>query len=897
MLCATRLGWMAWTAVALCWSPCRAADVEPTAADREFAAALAALPEDQARATLAAADRSRITEGLCRALYQTVKPSADRHHDLNRSLAVDRLGIECSRMGGFLIREGAGLYNASTILNNLGRYFEASDSFARALEVYQRAGAEPARIAAVYTNWGVCLQRLGNSSAAFEKFRISGDLHRKLGDEVSVARVLNNLGRIYTDSGDYRRAMQSFEQSLEIAVRRKETVGQGYVLNNMAAVAELQEDYDLAASYVLQSVKLKEAAASKEDLATSLVNLASVYHHGGKDRDAEEVLRRAIGILAEAGIKPQEANAWAVMGRLDFDLRRYAAAFEDLKKSAQLYHETGEPSGEAGALGDTARCLLERGDTAAALEMANRARDLARGMGATPQLRAPGFVAGRIYRMAKRDTEARAALGEAIEATEQMRENVAGGEAEREAFLAGNAAPYLEMTALEAAEGHWAAALTMAERSKGRVLLDLLGGRERRAPMTSVPDARETQLRGELATLGAQFRLASAETAPDAAKLRALRAQMDGIYAKLADFRLAFDLAHPELSVRRGDVQPVGWPGAAQLAGDAKTAILDYAVTPGGIYVFAITRGHPLVARRLRAGDLKNDIRTFREKLATRDPEFPDAARRLYQILVAPVRGELAAKTNLIVAPDGDLWQVPFQVLRTPEGRYLIEDLAVSYAPSLSVLAALRRAAHPVESGNLKLAVFGNPTGDWPEAENEARRLVALYGAGSRMWLGAEAGEEEFRQHAGSYDVIQVAAHGVFDPAHPQRSHIVFHPPQAKGAEDGWLEAAEIRELDLPAALVVLSGCETGRGHFEEGEGAVGLAWAFEAAGSRAVLASQWRVESASTTELMARFHSAWRNGSNKARALREAVLEVARQERLRHPFYWAGFQLFGDGY
>ncbi|HTT65436.1 MAG TPA: CHAT domain-containing tetratricopeptide repeat protein [Bryobacteraceae bacterium] len=893
---ATRRGWMMWLAVALCWSRCwAAADVEPTAADREFAAALAALPDDQARARLAAADRSQITEGLCRALYLAVKPSADRNHDLARSLAVNRLGIECSRVGGFLIREGAGFYNSGGILNHLGRYTEAAESFARALEVYQRAGAGLDRIAAVYTNWGVSLQHLGNSSAAFDKLRISEDLHRKLGDEVSVARVLNNVGMIYTNLGDYRRAMQSFEQSLEIAVRRKETVGQGYVLNNMAAVAELEEDYDLAASYVLRSVKLKEAAASKEDLATSLVNLANVYHHGGKDREAEEVLRRAIGILTEAGIKPQEADAWGVMGRLDFARKRYAAAFEDLKKSAQLYHECGEPSGEAGILGDTARCLLERGDTAAALEMANRARDLARGVGATPQLPTPAFVAGRIYRIAKRDAEARAALGEAIEATEQMRENVAGGEAEREAFLAGNAAPYREMTALEAEEGHWAAALTMSERSKGRVLLDLLGGRERPAPATNAEDARETQLRGELATLGAQFRLASAEAAPDAARLRALRARMNGVYAKLADVRVAFDVAHPELSVRRGDVQPVGWPAAAELAADAHTAILDYAVTPGGTYVFAITRGHPLVARRLQAADLRNEIRTFREKLATRDPGFPDAASRLFHLLVAPVRSELAGKTRLIVAPDGDLWYLPFQALRTPDKRYLIEDMALSYTPSLSVLAALRRSRRAAGGANSKLAVFANPTGDWPEAEHEARKLIALYGAGSRMWLGAEAGEEDFRRHAGNYDVVQVAAHGVFDAAHPQRSHLVFHAPREKGAEDGWLEASEIRELNVPAALVVLSGCETGRGNFEEGEGAVGLAWAFLAAGSRAVLATQWRVEARSTTELLARFHAAWRTGSGKAPALRQAALALLRGENFQHPFYWAGFQLFGD--
>ena len=115
------------------------------------------------------------------------------------------------------------------------------------------------------------------------------------------------------------------------------------------------------------------------------------------------------------------------------------------------------------------------------------------------------------------------------------------------------------------------------------------------------------------------------------------------------------------------------------------------------------------------------------------------------------------------------------------------------------------------------------------------------------------ASEDNFRRNAGAYDVIHVAAHGVFDEDHPLRSRLIFHAPLEKGS-DGWLQADEIRELEMHAALVVLSGCETGRGGFEEGEGAVGMAWAFLAAGSRAVLASQWRVESTSTTELMAHF-------------------------------------------
>jgi CHAT domain-containing protein/Tfp pilus assembly protein PilF len=874
-----------------------AAQVEPTEGERTFAAMLKDLPENQARARLAAADPSEITAGLCRALLQSVIPLAEKHRDLAKVLEVENLSIEAAQRGGFTREEAVGQYDIATALTNLGRLDEALERFNAALELFQRISAKPETVADVFTNRGIAERLLGNYEAALNDFHLAETIFRQSGKEANVARALNNTGLVFEDKGDYRRAMQALEQSLEIAVRRNEVLGEAFVLNNMSGVAIDEGDYDLAASYASRSLKIKETVASKEDLATTLINVGLVDHQAGRNREAEEALKRAIRTGNESGRKPVEAEALRELGHVEFDQKRYAAALADLESCMKLHLESGERIRQARDLGWMARVRLAMGDAAAALALANRARELAREIDTPTELLVPSLVAGQIYRKSERRVEARTALQEAIKATEQIRDAVAGQDFQREMFLAEHTAPYREMTALELQESHWAAAFAMSERSKGRVLLDLLGGRERAGPRTVTEAGRETQLRGRLASLGAQFRLASSEDPPAKVKMRELRTKLDRAYADLAEFRAAFDAAHPELSVRRGEVQPVGWPGVVDVAADGKTAILDYAVTPAGTYMFVIRRGRPIAAYRLPAADLRKQIAEFREKLATRDPEFPEAASRLYQVLLAPARAELAGISTLIVAPDGDLWQVPFQALRTPAARYLIEDAAVFYAPSLSVVAALRKSPRSSSGASPTLAAFGNPTGDWTESEREVGELAALYGsAASHVWVGAQASEDNFRRNAGTYDVVHVAAHGVFDEEHPLRSRLVFHAPLEKGS-DGWLQADEIRELEMHADLVVLSGCETGRGSFEEGEGAVGMAWAFLAAGSRAVLASQWRVESTSTTELMARFHSAWRGGSGKSEALRIAALELLGSERFRHPFYWAGFQLFGDGY
>jgi CHAT domain-containing protein len=61
---------------------------------------------------------------------------------------------------------------------------------------------------------------------------------------------------------------------------------------------------------------------------------------------------------------------------------------------------------------------------------------------------------------------------------------------------------------------------------------------------------------------------------------------------------------------------------------------------------------------------------------------------------------------------------------------------------------------------------------------------------------------------------------------------------------------------------------------------------------------SQWKTDSASTTQLMIGMHEALSPAlANRARSLQKAALAVMRNPEYRHPFYWAGFVMVGDGY
>jgi CHAT domain-containing protein len=187
-----------------------------------------------------------------------------------------------------------------------------------------------------------------------------------------------------------------------------------------------------------------------------------------------------------------------------------------------------------------------------------------------------------------------------------------------------------------------------------------------------------------------------------------------------------------------------------------------------------------------------------------------------------------------------------------------------------------------------------------PEAETEVKAIAKKYGTESKVLIGRDASEKSFKALAPTCTRIHLATHGVIDNRQPLYSHLLLTKTNNDPENDGLLEAREIMNMDLRADLAVLSACETANGRIREGEGVVGMSWAFFVAGTRSMLVSQWKVNSASTSQLMVDFYqtlgfSNVLSKSNKAEALQKAALKLLRSRQYRHPFYWAAFVLIGD--
>jgi CHAT domain-containing protein len=203
-----------------------------------------------------------------------------------------------------------------------------------------------------------------------------------------------------------------------------------------------------------------------------------------------------------------------------------------------------------------------------------------------------------------------------------------------------------------------------------------------------------------------------------------------------------------------------------------------------------------------------------------------------------------------------------------------------------------------------------------PDTADEVRDIARALKADldKDVFVGAAANERTVKTMAlADRRVIAFATHGLVpgDLNGLTEPALALSAPQVANVEgDGLLTMDEVLGLKLNADWVVLSACNTAAGDGVGAEAVSGLGRAFFYAGARALLVSNWPVETTSaralTTDVFRR--QADRPELTRADALRQAELALIDSDGLidpatqkvafsyAHPIFWAPFSLIGDG-
>ena len=788
-------------------------------------------------------------------------------------------------------------------LTQTGGHAAALRELDAAEPVYARIGDEYNRVGTI-ANRGVVLRLIGDFTEALRLQRVVLAYEEANSEPQAIASVLNNIGIVESLRGNYRASAEAFERALTLATEEETRVR---LLGNVALTYGKQGEVELCLRFLKEAAEYAAKQGNKIEALTRQLNYAATLNDAGR---WDEGLAHARATLAEV---PADGGFRGVAG-LNNEIGRALLALDRVDEAGAAYdaglaraRDGAEPDDVVFALCGVAQVRSRQGAHDRAEAAAREALVEAERVQGPRLLVSARETLGDVLRAAGKLPEARAAYDGAIATVEALRGQTAGGDAEQLRFFEQQLPPYHAQIALLIGQGAFEDALAYMERARGRVLVDVLQRGRTTLPGALTPEERseERRLAAATVTAAAQRRIAKGDAALAAADAVLQRTRED------ADrWRLQMLARYPRTRAATSGVQFAGLDAARPLVADGATLVLAYTVTGKQTHVASIVRGTDrpvlkVVTLPIGRDALAARVQAFRRRVAARDLGVAADARALFDLIVAPAGDVLAGARRVLIAPDASLWELPFQALQGPDGRYLVERAAIAYAPSLTALVS-PRAGPRADAATRDLLALGNPAlrgadalPPLAEAERQVTAIAQRFPVAQRhVRIGAAATEALVKTEAGRSRIVHIAAHGTLDASSPMYSALIL-APGPDGSDDGRFEARELVELDLRDALVVMSACETARGRVAAGEGLIGLSWAALVAGARRVVVSQWKVDAASTTDLMTGFYRHLRPGAagaaqDEAQALRGAALDLLRSPTYRHPFYWAAFTVVG---
>jgi CHAT domain-containing protein len=475
----------------------------------------------------------------------------------------------------------------------------------------------------------------------------------------------------------------------------------------------------------------------------------------------------------------------------------------------------------------------------------------------------------------------------------------------QEGFLTARAPVYRELAEVLIAEGRLLEAQQVLDLLKEEEYLDFvrrdatataaLQGRATLTPEEARWAERYTVIADQVAALGAErgtLRALPTRTAAEEARLAQLEADLMAANWAFQQFlaELQTELGRVPLAQEKlfhlretqgliADLRDVG-PGTVAL----------YTLVSDRAYRVLLITPDVQLAREvpIAAVDLSRKVLAFREVIeAARHRVFPPdprpLAHELYELLIAPVAADLHAvqAQTLLWSLDGVLRYLPLAALYDGE-RYLTERYAlVVFTPASQ--ARLKDAPQPRwQALGLGVSKAHAPFPALPGVINELRSIIRdpAQGATEGVLPGTIQLDEAFTSPAmlaalrQRYPVVHIASHFQLQPGDETASFLLL-------GDGSRLSLSQVKTWPTVFGgvdLLTLSACNTAAGGAEmDGKEVEGFGVLAQRQGAKAVVATLWPVEDASTQELMQTFYRLrdTQPGISKAEALRQAQLRL----------------------
>jgi CHAT domain-containing protein len=708
-------------------------------------------------------------------------------------------------------------------------------------------------------------QKFDKSAA---KFVIAEDLATRFQKQL-LCEVLNAKGALQSNQKRYTDAQATYSRALSFARQHHRSDQEGMALVNLAWVAMSQRHFDEAIDRGQAAVQFSRTLDMEGYVATALGNLGWSYFELGDLDNALMFYREGAEASARSGLPGYSAYWFSGVANSYVALRQYAPAEELARNTLKRAYELNNAETITVCLNTLTEILLRTGRLVEAgqrnqeaLKIEEEGRD---NFGTLESLLWAGHIANAEKRFSDADGFFRRILAES---------NI--GMAVKWRAEAGLAQVWDDQGRYAEAERQYLKAINTIELARRSVNHDEL----RLSFLSS-----GIEVYGEY--IDFLIRRGRPADALNQAELSRARTLAEGLSS-----------SQPAESAHTAShVLP------QQLAQRLHATLLVYWLGEKHSYLWTVSPSKTACFTLPPASEIDPLIKSYRDLTLKSGDLLKSAAsagEKLYATLVEPAKNLVPPGSRVILLPDASLYGLNFETLIVPgpQPHFWIEEVTVTTASSLSLLASAANRAPPKER-NLLLVGDALPLpefGPLPQAPAEMQKIEQYFPEPRRTILqGAQATPGAYLgSDPGRFSYLHFVTHGTASRARPLESAVILSKETT--GDTYKLYARDILQHHLNANLVTISACNGSGTRTYSGEGLVGLSWAFLHAGAHNVIGALWEVSDASTPQLMDVFYRELFEGKDPATALRDAKLSMLHSNPdtiFKKPFYWAPFQLY----
>ena len=724
-----------------------------------------------------------------------------------------------------------------------------------------------------YYKLGECYFRLGDFEAAIDNYSLCLKQAKEVKNKSREGLCYEKLGSAFQRLCDFKKAIKCHSLFLEISKDVGDKSGEGRAYDNLGNAFHRLGDFETAKDYFNRSAEIAEEVGDKVLACQAYNGLGKAFLCLGKFKQATENHRRCLELSKEVGHKSWEGTAYVCLGIVSQKLGDSTKAIEHYNEGLEIAKQLGDKSFERTIYGNLCIAFIIRRDVGNFLHYLEMFSELLQYVGVKDAEASQLLILAPIMEALHFLPKALQLYKESVIMFNEMRSLLESKDQWKISFRNEVHDAYTGWWRVLLKQNKVAEALSAADEGRAQALADLMRSRYG-VPASQTISCEQEEI---------DFSLLNNFTSSI-------------VYQALANGLLhvwvvGTGTTRGSIQYRETEVDPSTF---AYFEALVKIAYKEIGVRSG---VKCEDRSLDALRDNITSEDHDNSDTKSSQSSSIRE----GPSRTLYDIVIKPIT-DLVQGNEIIIAPDGPLWSVPYAALKDLESKHLCESFAVRLIPSLTSLKLIANCPreHHTRKGAL---LVGDP---WvEEVTKEGKRLQQLIYAKEEVDMigkilkvapltGKDATKANVLKQISSVQLVHIAAHGCAETGEialtpdPERTSVI---PKK---EDYLLTMADVSSVRLRARLVVLSCCHSGRGKIKA-EGVVGIARAFMGAGARSVLVTLWAIEDKATLEFMKKFYYHLNEGKSASESLDQARKYLRESDTFNKVRQWAPFVLIGD--